>query len=93
MSTVTPFDLDNQKGVNLSSCGLAKPNQLLSIIICLFLIKPEDLFDLVGFWECWGKHAANIMAQYGLFPMYTCHKPLMTKVYICHQNQNAKKYW
>jgi hypothetical protein len=31
MSTVVPFDLDNQKGVNLSSCVLAKPNQLLSI--------------------------------------------------------------
>jgi hypothetical protein len=55
MSTVIPFDLDNKKGVNLSSCVLAKPKQLLSIIICLFkrfLIKPEDLFDLVGFWEC-----------------------------------------
>jgi hypothetical protein len=35
VSTVIPFDLDNQKGVNLSSCVLAKPNQLLSIIICL----------------------------------------------------------
>jgi hypothetical protein len=36
MSTVIPFDLDNQK-------------------------RPEDLFVLVGFWECWGKHAVNIM--------------------------------
>jgi hypothetical protein len=54
MSTVIPFDLDKQKGVNLSCCVLAKPNQLLSIIICLlkrelFLIKSEDLFDLSGF--------------------------------------------
>jgi hypothetical protein len=43
-----------KKGVNLSSCVLAKPKQLLSMIICLlkrwlFLIKPEDLFDLLGF--------------------------------------------
>jgi hypothetical protein len=29
--------------------------------IYLFLIKPEDLFDLVRFWECKGKHAVNIM--------------------------------
>jgi hypothetical protein len=52
-----PLILITKKGVNLSSCVLAKPGQLLSIIICLFkrslfLIKPEDLFDLVGFWEC-----------------------------------------
>jgi predicted flap endonuclease-1-like 5' DNA nuclease len=56
MSTVIPFDLDNQKGVNLSSCELAKPNQL---IVCLF--KPEDLFDLSGFGSAGAKQAVNIM--------------------------------
>jgi hypothetical protein len=59
-TTVIPF------GVNLSSCVFAKPNQLLSLIICLFkrwlfLIKPEDLFDLSGFGSAKAKHAANIM--------------------------------
>jgi hypothetical protein len=52
--------------VNVSSCVLAKPNQLLSIIICLFktwlfLIKPEDLFDISGFGSAKAKHAVNIM--------------------------------
>jgi hypothetical protein len=57
--------LITKKGVNLSSCALAKPKQLLSIIICLsklFLIKPEDLFVLVRFWECYQaccKHHAD----------------------------------
>jgi hypothetical protein len=54
--------------VNLSFCVLAKPNQLLSIIICLFkrylfLIKPEDLFDLSGFGSAKAKHAVNIMGK------------------------------
>jgi hypothetical protein len=71
MSTVIPFDLDDQKGVNLSSCVLAKPKQLLSIIIylfkrSLFLIKPEDLFDLSGFESAKTKHAVNIMCLYNV---------------------------
>jgi ABC-type transport system involved in cytochrome bd biosynthesis fused ATPase/permease subunit len=50
MSTVIPFDLDNQKSVKLSSCVLAKPNQLLSIIICLFLNpKIYLIFRVLGF--------------------------------------------
>jgi hypothetical protein len=62
----SPLILITKKSVNLSSCVLAKPNQLLSIIICLFkrwlfLIKPEDLFVLVWLWECKAKHAVNIM--------------------------------
>jgi hypothetical protein len=80
-----PLILITKKGVNLSSCVLAKPNQLLSIIICLskrqlFLIKPEDLFVLVRFWECWSKHAVNIM-----FITWACtywsnfHCPLMLR--------------
>jgi hypothetical protein len=58
-----PLILKTKKGVNLSSCVLAKPKRLLSIIICLrdSHFKPEDLFVLVGFWECRGKHAVNIM--------------------------------
>jgi hypothetical protein len=69
MSTVIPFDLDNQKRcVNISSCVLAKPNQLLSIIICLFkiylfLIKPEDLFDLSCFGSAKAKLAVTIMTM------------------------------
>jgi hypothetical protein len=31
-----PLILITTKGVNLSSCVLAKPKQLLSIIVCLF---------------------------------------------------------
>jgi hypothetical protein len=67
MSTVIPFDLHNQNRCE-PPCVLAKSNQLLStcIIICLFkrwlfLIKPEDLFDLSGFGSAKAKHAVNIM--------------------------------
>jgi hypothetical protein len=78
MSTVIPFGqqsfpliLITKKGVNLSSCVLAKPNQLLSIIICLFkrfLIKPEDLFDLSGFGSAQAKHAhlSNTREGFGI---------------------------
>jgi hypothetical protein len=56
MSAVIPFDLDNQKRCEPFILYISQ-EQLLSIIICLFkrelfLIKPEDLFVLVGFWEC-----------------------------------------
>jgi hypothetical protein len=48
--------------VNLSSCVIVKPNQLICLFKrYLFLIKPEDLFDLSGFGSAKANHAVSTL--------------------------------